>query len=59
MLRDLRMDFKGCGNLLKLSTPSALEFSRIILDVSGGNIYENLKVRFKPGYGGLEVIPEH
>lgn len=53
------MDFKGCGNLLKLSTPSALEFSRIILDVSGGNIYENLKVRFKPGYGGLEVIPEH
>lgn len=54
------MDFKGCGNLLKLSAPSALEFSRIILDVvSSGNIYENLKVRFKPGYGGLEVIPEH
>lgn len=57
MLKDLRMDFKGCGNLLKLSTPSALELSRIILDVvSGGNIYENFKVKFKPsrlwGFGG-------
>lgn len=55
------MDFKGCGNLLKLSEPSALEFSRIIFDVvSGGNtVYENLKVRFKPGYGGWEVVLEH
>lgn len=61
MLRDLRMDFKGYGNFLKLSTLSAPEFSRIIVDaLRGGNtVYENLKVRFKPGYEGWELLLEH
>lgn len=48
MLRNPTMYLKGCGNLLKLSAPSALQFSRIILDfLSGGNtVYENVKKYF-------------
>lgn len=48
------MDFKGYGNILKLSAPYAFEFSRIILDVISGRntVYKNWKVKIKPGYEG-------